>query len=83
MRLVILLVLILIVCSLIGWVSFSRGPGHSSINIETDQIQSDADRAVESGAQLLKNAGQEIDDRVSNKTEPAPSVENETAPITR
>jgi hypothetical protein len=83
MRFVLLLVLILVVCSLIGWISFSKGPGHASINIETDQIQTDADRAVESGAQLLKNAGQEIDNRVSNKKEPSPTVVNEPAPVNR
>jgi hypothetical protein len=83
MRLFILIVLILLVCSLIGWITFSKQPGHSSINLETDQIRSDADRAVESGAQLLKNAGQEIDNRVNDKKEPAPTVGNESAPMTR
>jgi len=83
MRLVILIVLILVVCSLIGWITFSKQAGHSSINIETDQIRADADRAVESGSQLLKNAGQEIDNRVSDKKEPAPTVVNESAPVNR
>jgi hypothetical protein len=83
MRLVILVVLILLVCSLVGWITFSKQPGQSSINIETDQIRADADRAVASGAQVLKNAGQEIDNRVSDKKEPAPTVENESAPVNR
>ena len=81
MRLVILIIVILVICSLIGWITFSKGPGHSSINIETDQIQSDAERAVQSGAQVLRNAGEQIDSRVSQQKEPAPTVQNDSVPV--
>jgi len=87
MRVIILLIAILLICSLIGWITFSRGPGHASINIETDQIRADTDRAMESGAQMLRKTGEEIDNRAAQKiepkTEPAPTVQNEPAPVNR
>jgi hypothetical protein len=83
MRLIILLVAILLFCSLIGWITFSKGPGHSSVNIETDQIRADTDRALQSGAEVLRSAGEEIDHRAAQKIEPAPTVENESAPVNR
>jgi len=80
MRVLILFVVILLICSLVGWITFSKGPGHASINIETDQIRADTDRAVDSGAQILKNTGEAIDDRATQK-ETAPVITNEPEPV--
>ena len=82
MRALILIVAILLIFSLIGWISYSRGPGHASINLETDKIRTDTDRAVQTGAEVLRKTGEEIENR-TQKTEPAPPVENEPAPVNR
>jgi len=82
MRAVILIVAILLIFSLIGWITYSRGPGHASINIETDQIRADTDRAMQSGAQMLRKTGDEIENRTQH-AEPAPTVQNEPAPVNR
>jgi hypothetical protein len=74
MRLGIVLVMIIAVCCLIGWVTFSNVPGRTMINIETDQIRTDTDQALQSGARILRNAGEEIENRCRRKTtRPRPS----------
>ena len=82
MRALILLVALVLIFSLIGWITYSRGPGHASINVETDKIRADTDRAVQSGAEMLKKTGEQIENR-TQKTEPAPPVQNEPAPVSR
>jgi hypothetical protein len=79
----ILLIVILVICSLIGWISFSKGPGRSSINIETNQIRTDADSAIQSGAQVLRRAGDEIDSRATRNKEPVSTVQNDGTPATQ
>jgi hypothetical protein len=56
MRALILLVIVILALALAGWISFSKSPDRSSINLETQQIQQDTDRALESGSNLLRNA---------------------------
>lgn len=56
MRALIILAAVVLLMALIGWVTFSRGPGESSINLETDQIKSDTQEAMESGAKMLDEA---------------------------
>ena len=53
MRAIILLAAIVLILALVGWITFSKSPGRSSINIETQQIRQDTDRALESGSRLL------------------------------
>jgi hypothetical protein len=68
MRALIFFVAIVLILALAGWISFSKSPGRSSINLETQQIKQDTDRALQSGSNLLKEAG----DAVDHSTEPQP-----------
>jgi hypothetical protein len=52
----ILIAVIIFLMALVGWVTFGVGPGRSSINLETDEIRHDTQEALESGAEVLKNA---------------------------
>ena len=70
MRALIFLIAIVLLLALAGWVSFSKSPGRSSINIETQKIEQDTDRAMETGSNLLRKAG----DAVDQANEPAPEA---------
>ena len=61
MRALIFVVAIVLILALVGWISFSSTPGQSSINLETQKIQQDTDRALESGSELLRKAGDAVD----------------------
>ena len=84
MRTLIVVAAAVVLLALVGWVTFSSGPGRSSINLETDEIKQDAQGAMESGAKLLDEAEQAIDpDSPANppSAEPIePSVPTEPAP---
>lgn len=70
MRALIFLVAIVLLLGLAGWVTFTKEPGRSSINIETEQIQQDTDHALESGSNFLRKAGDAVDQ--SNDPQPQP-----------
>jgi hypothetical protein len=61
MRALIFLVAIVLILALVGWISFSKSAGRTSINLETQQIKQDTDRALESGSTLLRKAGDAVD----------------------
>ena len=61
MRALIVLVALLLLLALAGWITFNTGPDRSSINLETNQIKKDTRNAMESGADLLDEAGNELD----------------------
>lgn len=85
MRALIFLVAIVLILSLAGWVTYSKAPGRSSINIETQQIKQDTDRALESGSNLLRKAGDAVDSEVepnSPQTTPVQTTSSSTAPVT-
>jgi hypothetical protein len=63
MRTLILIVAIVFLMALVGWVTFGVGPDRSSINLETDEIRQDTQQALESGAQVLRNAGKAVDQK--------------------
>lgn len=81
MRALIFLVAIVLLMALAGWISFSSGPGQSSINLETQQIEADTDRALESGAQLLQKASDSVEPSTA-PTQPRPqSPVDQTVPM--
>jgi hypothetical protein len=87
MRALIILVAIVLILSLIGWVTYSKAPGRSSINIETQQIKQDTDRALESGSNLLRKAGDAVDSKAepatpATQTRPVQTAPSPTAPAT-
>ncbi len=79
MRALLFIVALILVFSLLGWITFSKAPDHSSINIQTDTIRADTKKAMQSGASLLRNAGNEVDKKVRQE-EPVRSAPVEPAP---
>jgi hypothetical protein len=78
MRAILILAIIALLMGLAGWMTINSDPGRTSINIETDKIESDTDKAVdnaermiESGARAISDKG-DIDERPA-VIEPAPS----------
>jgi hypothetical protein len=61
MRALIVLVVVLLLLALAGWITFNSGPDRSSINLETNEIKEDTHDAIQSGADLLDEVGNEID----------------------
>ena len=51
MRALIFLAVIVLVLALVGWISFSKGPDRTSINIESDKIRQDTKQVMEAGAE--------------------------------
>jgi Flp pilus assembly protein TadB len=72
MRALIFLAVVVLILAFAGWISFSKSAGRSSINIETQQIKQDTDRAVESGSNLLRKAGEAVDQTNEPQTAPTP-----------
>ena len=82
MRVLILLAAIVLVLALIGWISFSNGPDHASITIESDKIRQDTKEVMESGAQVLHKAGDRVDADANRQPSEPPTNPN-VAPVTR
>jgi hypothetical protein len=88
MRAILALIAIVLVLSLVGWISFHRSPDGPSVKIETEHIRADTKDVVQSGANLLHKAGDKVQNSASNaNTQPAADVDNrppaENAPATR
>jgi hypothetical protein len=62
MRVLLFLIVVVLVFALVGWLRFSRdGQDRASIHLETKEIQEDTGRALDSGAALLKDAQESVD----------------------
>jgi regulatory protein YycI of two-component signal transduction system YycFG len=79
MRVLIFVVALILLFSLLGWITFSKSSDRSSVNIETDTIRADTNKAIQSGATILKGAGDKIENEVP-KTEMHESKFQESAP---
>lgn len=60
MRVLILLAAVVLVFALLGWISFNKSPGRTSVNIESERIRQDANRAMQTGGELLQRAGDKV-----------------------
>jgi hypothetical protein len=69
MRGILVLILIVVVLAVVGWISFGRDGDSASINLETKEIKEDTQKALDTGAQLLKRAGEKIDNAVDAESE--------------
>jgi hypothetical protein len=79
MRGIIIIVALVIILALVGWVTFSRGPGdRAGIQIETGKIREDTKDAMRSGAELLHKAG----DKVSQQADKANGATQQTTTTT-
>ena len=47
MRAVIVILALVVLCALVGWITFSNGPGRKSINLETDEIREDTKEVMQ------------------------------------
>jgi hypothetical protein len=56
----ILIAAVILLLAIVGWVSFSSGPGRSSINLETDEIRQDTQEVLQSGSEALRDAEQAV-----------------------
>jgi hypothetical protein len=83
MRAVLILIAIVLVLALVGWISFSKGPERSSINVEMERIRTDTNEAVRSGGELLHKAGDKLEEKAAPDSAKTPTAERETEPITR
>jgi hypothetical protein len=71
MRLFIIFAALVLMFALIGWISFSSGPGRSSINLETEEIREDTGEMMHKGSELLQDAEDEISPSETQSPEPA------------
>lgn len=74
MRAIIILVLLVLLMALAGWVTYSEGPGRSSINIETDKIERDAKDAAESASDALETGANALRGEPVAQPEPTSPV---------
>jgi hypothetical protein len=56
----ILISAVILLLAIVGWVSFSSGPGRSSINLETDEIRHDTQEVLQTGSEALRDAEQAV-----------------------
>ena len=54
MRALIILAALFLLMVLIGWITINRGPDNTSINLETQKIESDTQQVRQSGEVLLE-----------------------------
>jgi hypothetical protein len=82
MRALILLAVIVLVLALVGWISFSKGPDRTSINIESNRIRQDTKEVMESGAKMLHKAGDKVETE-ANRAPNRATGDPDLAPVTR
>lgn len=83
MRILLIIVALLVVGSLIGWITFGRDSNHASINLETNAIRQDTSKVMQSGANLLHRAGDKMEDESVHQQQQAQPTPRETAPVIR
>jgi hypothetical protein len=80
MRAIIFVAVVVLIMVLVGWITFSSQPGRSTINVETQKIEQDTEQMVESGKNLVREAGDAVDEAVETDKERA--AEPVTQPVT-
>ena len=83
MRAVLVLIAIVLILSLVGWISFHRSPDGPSVTIESEKIRHDTKDVVQSVANLLHKAGDEVEEAVPQNDGQNPAAPVETAPAKR
>jgi hypothetical protein len=77
MRALLILIIVIALLAFAGWLTFSYGPGRTSVNLETNAIREDTQEMVRSGAKILDRAQDEL--RPSDDAAPE-SAANEADP---
>ena len=84
MRLLLIIAAAVLIFALIGWISFTKGPDdRSSVNIETGKIRQDTKHAMQSGAELLHKAGDNVEREANRPAETETNRETTTTTTTR
>lgn len=78
MRGILLLAVLVLIMILVGWVTFSSNTDRTTINIETQKIESDTQDAIQRGRELIKEAEQGVDEAAENLETP-PQEKSEEA----
>lgn len=78
MKSILTLVAVILILALIGWVTFTVAPDRTSISVETQKIQDDTTKLVESGKELTDNVRSAVTEEQA-EDEPTTPVED-TAP---
>jgi hypothetical protein len=60
MRALFFLIVVIALLAFAGWLTFSSGPGRTSVNLETNEIREDTREIVRSGAKILDRTGDEL-----------------------
>jgi hypothetical protein len=60
MRLILILAAVIALLAIAGWITFHNEPGRASINLETDEIREDTGHMMQEGAELLREARDEV-----------------------
>jgi hypothetical protein len=72
MRVLIFLLALLVLLALVGWITFTYGPGRASVNLETEEIRQDTGEALQRGSELLQEAEEEVSPRDERATAESP-----------
>lgn len=67
MKALLFLIIVIALLAFAGWLTFSSGPGRTSVNLETNEIREDTQEIVRSGANIIDRAGDEL--RSSNEAQ--------------
>lgn len=76
MRALLIVIALVLVFAFLGWITFSKSPDHTSVNLETDKIRSDTTNAMQSGAEMLHRAGDKVDSTRAPSNPPAETAVN-------
>jgi hypothetical protein len=63
MRAILILAVIALLMGLAGWMTINSDPGRTSINIETDKIERDTEKAVDNAQNLIETGARAISDK--------------------
>jgi hypothetical protein len=74
MRAIIFVAVVVLIMVLVGWITFSSQPERSTINVETQKIEQDTEKMVESGKNLVREAGDAVDEAVETERATQPPV---------
>jgi hypothetical protein len=72
-RAILFLALIVLVLALIGWITFNRDAERPGVNLETQKMKDDTQKALDTGAELLKKAERSLDGS-PDKTDQVPET---------
>jgi hypothetical protein len=74
MRTLIVLVILALIFTLAGWITFTKTEDETNIHLETQKMEQDAQEAVEVGKDIAEKTGEAIDRIREPEDDGAPSA---------